>query len=603
MIPGICPFDVKIQRQSSVAPNLVNLQKSLHAPNLLNLNFTSNPFRLERDCFVKNAKSVSFKGFSCSTSNFAPRNLEDIPCASCGEKTLPNWQIENFAKGVKNQKGDELIASLNNKREYYREAEVRIVDLLTTMATQNPDKNLKQLVEISRPLHEENLKQMQYGILDNMKTMLKEENFSKEDTKAITDFIQTSESLIEYPTDEQYFKRKKFIEKLKRLKDCVADRNKLDKIIEYAEKLPTSTDNISAFFVKYSRRSSSEIASRLLTSALATTEHIHPQSKGGEDNTENYMVMCAKCNSQRSSMPYSEWMKFQPNMSENFEIYLQEIIRRIESGELDEQYASYPEEVCATVKKETDGVICCTVENDDATNTCTVRNASTTRPQSAKLSPEEKFQDDFAKAKADFDQKTLHLKELNEMKAEFAKDPLYLKLKERFMLIEEIRVLDIEKSKAKKELDLAQDAKSRPKRAAKTAKKGDLTVLTQKKALEQFEAVTRKLENAQKRNRQLAAEIGMPRELKKQEHELEMELKANPNPLTEKKLNDLHARKVQVQLRLNHLEIDTEILIARAELDAARIKYSNMQKVLDATNMSFEPKPFELEPVAAYVMG
>lgn len=47
----------------------------------------------------------------------------------------------------------------------------------------------------------------------------------------------------------------------------------------------------------------------ILEDATTTIDHIHPLSKGGENKTSNYLVMCRECNSEKAHTHPINWMK------------------------------------------------------------------------------------------------------------------------------------------------------------------------------------------------------------------------------------------------------------------------------------------------------
>ena len=115
--------------------------------------------------------------------------------------------------------------------------------------------------------------------------------------------------------------------------------------------LPTSSSSENAFVVKYADRSQREIAKRLLRASLATIEHVKPESKGGENSLDNFMLASANANSTRSNMPLQKFIERFPSVPKNCQKYIHQIITIINKGGLRGE-ETYPYKISKTLKKE-----------------------------------------------------------------------------------------------------------------------------------------------------------------------------------------------------------------------------------------------------------
>ena len=125
--------------------------------------------------------------------------------------------------------------------------------------------------------------------------------------------------------------------------------------------MPTSQNDVSAFVVKYSERSHKEIGERLVKLSVGTIEHIHPRSEGGRNVPGNYMLECGGCNHERQSIPLGDWVDAHPEMKENSQKYIDEVIKRINKGEM-KGFSFYPEAVAKTLYNQSNGKLNLKVE-------------------------------------------------------------------------------------------------------------------------------------------------------------------------------------------------------------------------------------------------
>ena len=118
--------------------------------------------------------------------------------------------------------------------------------------------------------------------------------------------------------------------------------------------MPTSQNDVSAFVVKYAERTHQEIGERLVKLSVGTIEHIKPRSEGGRNMVSNYMLECGGCNHERSSIPLGDWVDSHPEMKENTQKYIDEVIKRINDGKM-KVFSFYPAAVAHTLFQQSDG--------------------------------------------------------------------------------------------------------------------------------------------------------------------------------------------------------------------------------------------------------
>lgn len=320
-------------------------------PKLATQKQNNNQFVLKEDVFIKSTPAF---GASCDTSDFALKQYPEIPCASCGNHMISNDDIDEIGFDIQGTRGKEMIAVLDRYKGLYRPLEASIVKDIKNIASKNKELKIDEIVQCMNKVYINELREEQQNILEELKAIASKTN--ARDRKIIENFTTTSKSLIYLESEEKFFKRKTFIRKLKEIASGMKDQKVAEELIALAETLPASSDSVGAFFAKYSRRSEREIAQRLITPSLVTVEHIKPQSLGGADNTDNYMLECQSCNSRRGNMPYSDWFKQMPDMPKNLQKYIKTIHKIIERDKL-KGYGDHVDRVIETIDKETQGEV------------------------------------------------------------------------------------------------------------------------------------------------------------------------------------------------------------------------------------------------------
>ena len=128
------------------------------------------------------------------------------------------------------------------------------------------------------------------------------------------------------------FSRKSFLYDLARLINPVEDKVLQDKIMKIAQKLPTSAQDFSAYFLKLSCDPSEKIGSRIMWPSLASVEHIVPRSCGGADEMANFGGARTVENSDRKSIDFMDQLKRRPNTPKYCQMYVDRLIELYHEG-------------------------------------------------------------------------------------------------------------------------------------------------------------------------------------------------------------------------------------------------------------------------------
>ena len=156
------------------------------------------------------------------------------------------------------------------------------------------------------------------------------------------------------------FKRQEFIYDLKNIVKSLKDKKLEAEIIARAHNLPTSTDSISAFIVKYVNDTPENIGYHLFEYSLCSIEHLDPRisqkaekakvkskkgckkgsKKGskprnniaGKNSVKNYGLSAAHVNRGRSNMPFDQWIKKYPEAYMNCQKFINRLIELYNKG-------------------------------------------------------------------------------------------------------------------------------------------------------------------------------------------------------------------------------------------------------------------------------
>lgn len=333
---------------------------------VVNSNSSVDNKGLKTDVF-KRSSSVSFKGIPCSTKAFEIREVENMRCPICENIMLNDDQIDKFAGLVQNKKGEGLAEALDkyglesywtgeeSDKTIYRDKRQEIVDIIKEIALENPNFELSDIVKLRALECAKKLSQKETDVLIELEEFVSK-NVKDKNEKANLNYLIAEGIDFASRVGTDAFKRKKFIYSIQ---DTVKNHAVQEEINKIAQKLPTSTDDTDAFFVKYSKeqRGNFEIASSLVSGAIPTAEHLVCQSDKGGDFIENYLCDCAECNSTRMSTPFNEWIKQFPNLEENLQKHLDEVQGYIDEGRFSHKYDFYPQEVAKTISRISDGKI------------------------------------------------------------------------------------------------------------------------------------------------------------------------------------------------------------------------------------------------------
>ncbi len=128
-----------------------------------------------------------------------------------------------------------------------------------------------------------------------------------------------------------------------------------DLIINSAKDLPQNDEMARKQFSRIQNQDNHSIFDELLRESTQTIEHVHPHSKGGPNDTDNYLAECGECNHKRGNMSYLKWIKVHPEYPVNAQKHIEWFQQQIVDGKIENRYDDYGTKIKETLSKESNG--------------------------------------------------------------------------------------------------------------------------------------------------------------------------------------------------------------------------------------------------------
>lgn len=255
---------------------------------------------------------------SCSFTAKSPvrigvlKNADDVSCIYCGEKMLTFAEIDEYSNKVSRLRGKKLYRYLSILEQKMKKHEKEVTKVIKEWVKNYPELQLHDVLQKMFPVYIEKLENRQQAILTKIANTATD--FEEEDKTLIYDFIEKELEKIKQNSIEEHFKMGQLKKEFYDLKPNFSNKKDFEKILEIIDSMPNTHTNVDAFVIKYSRKSSKEIMTRLLEPSQATIEHLKPVSHGGGNEMSNIVLACKDCNSKRSNKPLRTMIGLQRNL-------------------------------------------------------------------------------------------------------------------------------------------------------------------------------------------------------------------------------------------------------------------------------------------------
>lgn len=285
-----------------------------------------------------------------SDMRFLLSKTDKLRCAYSRREMISPFEIRTiYAKLAKRPNAQSAINFLTQYEGYMHEIEGCVFDLFKEVQHKGK-RDFQDILTEYKPAALERLKEKQRLILTSTDKHI--ENLSE----PVAEQVRAIRDTAIYRIDNGKFGRKMLLTALKDIKASEEDSKRIDRIYRAWYGLPSSSKDIDAFIVQYAEQPHEAIAKRLLSSAVATVEHVQPSSRGGDDDLSNFLLVSARFNNDRDSMPLDEYIDLNRgiDIEKNLQKYINDVIDEINNKKSEFSHKSwYPEAIKKTLARET----------------------------------------------------------------------------------------------------------------------------------------------------------------------------------------------------------------------------------------------------------
>lgn len=296
------------------------------------------------------------------------RQFANFPCPSCGIQMLTYKETKQLFNMPDNTPSAKVIPLLEKFEKSMHPVEKEVFNILKDLSKKYPKKNLRELLDTIRTPH-------LYHLHEEQNKILKRLNFvgyylPEKSRKILEETLKETKEILDDKTYNEQFKRRVFVGKIKYATMDFPEEDVSAAIFKIAEEMPKASNSTSAFIVKHTEkkpstgkeRTSHDIIFALLAPSIGSIEHIKVRSKnikdgGGKDTMSNYLLICARCNNNRSSTNFAEFLKTNPHLyGPHLRKYIDLVIQKLNEGKL-KGFEKYLPAVAKTLKKESKGML------------------------------------------------------------------------------------------------------------------------------------------------------------------------------------------------------------------------------------------------------
>lgn len=294
------------------------------------------------------SQGISF-GFVCSTGSFVTKKIQDVPCCCCGGKMILQKDLRTVASSFARNSGKKLADKINQDKDYFRSNQGAIAGMIAAEAAKNPRLDARGAVAQIGGNFNNKLQSYCNGVLEATDAIAKA-NLGEQN--AVSSLIEEEKKKVA----QGKIDRIRFTDKLVRLQESgELDPVSYDLVINSAMQLPQNAEMARKHFNKIMNKDNSGIFNELLKESTQTIEHVHPHSKGGPNDTDNYLAECGECNHPRGNMSYLKWLKVHPEYPVNAQKHIEWFQQQIVEGKIDKKYDDYGTKIKQTLSKESNG--------------------------------------------------------------------------------------------------------------------------------------------------------------------------------------------------------------------------------------------------------
>lgn len=300
--------------------------------------------------------------------------VENIPvstCPICEKPMAPDFQAQKYSGKMLYLSGQEAYNHIENgiengllspmsrdekngyKFAFNRTAQEALKKIQES-TLEYPNLNVRAIIEKLAETYSDDIKLERMLVIEEIQDFVKanvKNDKLKEKLSEILEDAQnkiTEESIDKFKISRLDRKIKNAINKAIIGHKCLEELQKEDEklyatIKSMEEKMPSSENNLKAFFIALNEQSDEKIASAFANKRYSTTTQISPYGSDDYNEPENFIKICSECKEERGTTKFSEWIKHIPNYRKKLQTYLDSIPK-------DEKYANYAAKLNSKLK-------------------------------------------------------------------------------------------------------------------------------------------------------------------------------------------------------------------------------------------------------------
>lgn len=263
--------------------------------------------------------------FSCYNLSFSSsfnlniiRDMKDMPCLCCGIKMVPfKDYLKILTKKALSGNSSDAVNVLRQFKDNMHPIEKLCFKTLEELSAEDPTKTMQEILIGLRKENLEKLTSRQLEVLNEIQYLGKD--LTKNTSNEVKELVIYAKGIILKDNPANLFKRQTFINNIREIVGNIPEEGLSGEIIRVANSLDNSENDLQAFIVKYSRRSSREIGQRLVYPSIKTKEHLVAQNPlegpNGTSEEGNIAWTCERCNSEeKGNDSILKWANDKPEM-------------------------------------------------------------------------------------------------------------------------------------------------------------------------------------------------------------------------------------------------------------------------------------------------
>jgi len=293
-----------------------------------------------------------------------PENRDKIRTLSDGVQLGIN-RIALIADGI-SVKAPRVVQKLAKYREGFSPLHQEMFEVMEAYAQRYPKKtfaeifNTPEIAEYHKNIAEGDKKAVLSGRIEVCKRLREfSQTLEPQDAKEL---LKTNNDAMQVLSMENYYEpqyRGEMVADLYRnfVREAngYVDTGKLADIIKDFPLGGFTPDSMIANFVER-KQTDMDLINFFVNDLRATREHFHARSKDGEDVKENTIVLCGKCNYERSNLPYPFFLRFHKEMLTYLPRQINKVITYIRHGKLT-GYNDYPVKSKGIILEQSEGLL------------------------------------------------------------------------------------------------------------------------------------------------------------------------------------------------------------------------------------------------------